>query len=145
MPTPVSYINFLLKQNNGNGVDLDTATIKVMVVTNSYTPSRTGDDFIDDANTNEVTGTNYTAGGTAIAGVTLAADGTTIEWIHNDITWTSDASGFANGRYFIWYEDTGTPATSKIIMYLDNTSDFGNTTGDLTLDGSATTGVLNIT
>lgn len=144
MGTPVVYNNFKLKQHNGNAIDLDTDTIKVMIVTNAYTPSL-AHDFIDDANANQVTGTNYTAGGTAISGVTLALDGNTVEWIHNDITWSQNGAGFSNGRTFIWYKDTGVAATSPLIMYMQEASDFGNVAGDLLLDGSATTGVLNIT
>lgn len=143
MATPVLFNQFKLKQNNGNAVDLDTATIKVMIVTNTYVPNQ-AHAFKSDI-TNEVSGTNYTAGGTAIGGVTLALDGNTVEWVHNDITWAQNAAGFSTGRTFIWYEDTGTAGTSKLIMYMQEASDFGNVAGDLLLDGSATTGVLNIT
>ncbi len=141
MPTPVIYPQFKLKQLNGNGIDLDTDTIKVMIVTSAYTPAD-ADDFIDDADANEVSGTNYIAGGTTVAGVTLALDGTVAEFAHNDVVWAQSGSGFSNGRFFIWYHDTGTPATSKIIQRLDNTSNFGNIAGTLTLDTNAATGVL---
>lgn len=36
MGTPVVYPQFKLKQNNGNAVDLDTDTIKVMIVNSTY-------------------------------------------------------------------------------------------------------------
>jgi len=142
MGTPVVYNQFKLKQHNGNAIDLDNDTIKVMIVTSAYTPSQSHA-FKSDI-TDEVSGTNYSAGGTAISGVTLALDGNTVEWVHNDITWLQNASGFSNGRTFIWYKDTGVAGTSPIIMYMQEASDFGNVTGDLVLDGSATTGVLNI-
>lgn len=144
MGTPVVYPQFKLKQNNGNAIDLDTDTIKVMIVTSSYTYNA-AHDFINDANTNQVTGDGYTAGGETIAGVTLALDGSTVEWVHNDITWSQGASGFTTGRTYIWYKDTGNAATSPLIMYMTEASDFGNDDGDLTLDGSAATGVLQIT
>lgn len=144
MGTPVVFNQFKLKQHNGNAIDLDTDTIKVMIVTAVYTPSQ-AHDFIDDVSANQVTGTNYTAGGTAISGVTLALDANTVEWVHNDITWAQSASGFANGRTFVWYKDTGVAAASPLIMYMSEGADFGNVSGDLVLDGSATTGVLNIT
>lgn len=144
MGTPVVYNQFKLKQNNGNAIDLDTDTIKVMIVTSAYTASQ-AHDFIDDANANQVTGTNYTAGGTTLTGVTLALDTNTVEWIHNDITWTQSGAGFSTGRTFIWYKDTGVAATSPLIMYMTEGADFGNVAGDLILDGSATTGVLNVT
>ncbi len=142
MATPVVFNQFKLKQHNGNAIDLDTDTIKVMVATNTYVPSQ-AHDFKDDV-TNEVSGTNYTAGGTAISGVTLALDGNTVEWIHADITWLQSGAGFATGRHFIWYKDTGVAATSPLIMYMTEAADFGNVAGDLILDGSATTGVLNV-
>lgn len=143
MGTPVVYNQFKLKQHNGNGINLATGTIKVMIVSNVYTPSQ-AHAFKSDV-TNEVSGSGYTAGGAAIAGVTVALDGNTVEWVHNDITWPQNAGGFTNGRTFIWYEDTGNAGTSKLIMWMQEGSDFGNVVGDLVLDGSATTGVLNVT
>lgn len=144
MGTPVVYPNFKLKQNNGNAIDLDSDTVKVMIVTSSFSFSA-AHDFIDDVNGNQVSGTNYPAGGTAISGVTLALDGNNAEWAHDDIVWSQHASGFANGRTYIWYKDTGVAATSPLIMYMTESADFGNVTGPLTLDGSASTGVLNVT
>ena len=145
MGTPSVYANFKLRQHNGNPIDLDTDTIKVMIVTSAYTFNATTHVFKSDL-TGEVSGTNYSAGGTAISGVTVALDGSTVEWIHNDITWTQSAgAGFSNGRSFVWYKDTGVAATSPLIMCQSEASDFGNVAGDLTLDGSAATGVLNIT
>lgn len=145
MATPVVYDQFKLKQHNGNAIDLDTDTIKVMLVTNSYTPSQ-AHDFINDANANEVSGTNYTAGGATIAGVTLSLSSDTVQWVHNDITWTQSGAGFSNARYAIWYKDTGNASTSPLIMYMSlGGADVGNVAGDLTLDGSASTGVLQLT
>jgi hypothetical protein len=143
MGTPVVYPQFKLKQNNGNAIDLDSDTIKVMIVTSAYSYSA-AHDFINDANANEVSGTGYTAGGTTCAGVTLALDGATAEFIHNDQTITQNAAGFSNGRTFIWYKDTGNAATSPLIMYMTEGADFGNVAGDLILDGSASAGVLAI-
>jgi hypothetical protein len=143
MATPVVYEQFRLKQNNGNAIDLDTDTIKVMIVTSTYVFSQAHATKTDI--TNEVSGTNYTARGTAISGVTLALDTSVVEWIHNDITWTQSGAGFSTGRQFIWYKDTGVDATSLLIMCMTEAANFGNVAGDLILDGSATTGVLNIT
>ena len=142
MATPVVYPQFKLKQHNGNGINLASATIKVMIVTSAYTFSN-AHQFRSDI-TNEVSGTNYTAGGTAISGVTLGLSGGTVQWIFNDITWLQSAGGFSTGRQFVWYEDTGTAATSKLIMCQTEASDFGNVAGDLILDSSQVSGALNI-
>jgi len=142
MGTPVVYNQFKLKQHNGNAIDLDTDTIKVLIVSSVYIPSQSHA-FVSDIS-NEVTGVGYTAGGKVVTGVTLTLDGNTVKWLHDDITWVANPSGFTNGRHFIWYHSTGNPSTSKLIMYMSESVNFGNSSGDLTLDGSATTGVLNI-
>lgn len=142
MGTFTVFNQFMLKQHNGNAIDLDSATIKAMIVTSGYTPSQ-AHAFKSDV-TSEVSGTNYTARGTAIAGVTLALDGNVVEWIHNDIVWAQSAGGFANGRTYIWYEDSGVDGTSKLIGYMTEAADFGNVAGPLTLDIAAATGALNI-
>lgn len=143
MSTPVIYPQHKLRQNNGTAVvDYDTDTIRVMIVTSAYTYN-VAHDFIDDVSGSQVSGTGYTAGGTTCAGVTLALDGDNAEFAHNDQTITQNAAGFANGRVFVWYKDTGTPASSPLIMRMTEAADFGNVAGDLTLDGSAATGVLN--
>lgn len=142
MPTPTVFPKFKLAQHNGNAVDLDTDTIKVAWVTNAWTPNLATNEFWGDISANEVSGTGYTAGGSAIAGVTLALDGNTMEWAHNDLSWAQNAAGFSNGRYAVWYKDTGVAGTSRLIMYLNAGADVGNVAGPLTLDGDAATGVL---
>ena len=143
MGTFTTFPQFRLKQNNGNAVDLDSADIRVSIHTSGYVPGNANAFFSDV--TGEVSGTNYTAGGTQLTGVTLALDGTIAEWIHNDLTWLqSSGAGFTNGRTYVWREFNANPALSKLIGYMTEASDFGNVAGDLTLDGSAATGVLNI-
>lgn len=147
MPTPVVYAAFKLKQNNGNAINFDTPGgngIKVMFVTSSYTPDSEAHDFIDDVSANEVSGTGYTAGGVAVTNTAIALDGGTAEWSHDDVTISQNAGGFSDARYAVWYHDTGTESTSKLIMYMDLSSDRGNVSGDLTLDADAGTGVLQI-
>lgn len=143
MSTPSVYNQFKLKQHNGNAINLASGVIKVMIVSSAYTFSQ-AHAFKSDL-TGEVSGTNYVARGTAVSGVTLALSSNTVQWVHNDITWAQSAAGFSNGRTFVWYEDTGVDATSKLIMAMTEGADFGNVAGDLILDGSAVTGVLNVT
>jgi hypothetical protein len=142
MGTFTLYNQFMLKQHNGNAIDLDTATIKVMITTSAFTPNQTNA-FKSDV-TNEVSGTNYTARGTAISGVTCALDGNIVEWIFSDIVWAQNAGGFTNGRTYVAYEDTGVDGTSKLIGFMTEAADFGNVSGPLTFDVTAASGVLNI-
>lgn len=142
MGTFTLYNQFLLKQNNGNAIDLDTADIRLSIHTNSYVPNQAHAFFSDVAN--EVTGTNYTAGGTQITGVTLGLDGNIVEFIFNDIVWAQSAGGFSNGRHYVLREFNAVPGSSKLIGFMTEAADFGNVAGPLTFDVTAGTGVLNI-
>lgn len=143
MASVAKFNSFLKNQFNGTAVvDFDTDTIKVMLTTSTYVPSASTHDFKDDV-TNEVTGTNYTAGGTAVGTKTLTESAGVVTFDGADITWTQSATGFANARYAVIYKDTGVAATSPLIGFIDFTADKGNTSGDLTLQFAAT-GVFTV-
>lgn len=132
------YHKFLLGQLTGvsNGiVDFDTDTIKLALVTNSYIPNAANNDFFDDVSSNEVSGTNYTAGGITLANVTVGVDGSGIVTFDNtaDLTILQSASGFSNARYGIIYKSTGTASTSRLICYINFGADIGNTIADLVI------------
>lgn len=130
----VPYDSFKLRQYNGNALDFDTgATLKLMLVTSAYTPIRASHDFKDDLGATEVTGTNYTAGGTACANKTLTIVANILTFDADDITFVQNAGGFANARFAILYNDTGTASTSALVAYADLTIDRGNVEGDLVL------------
>jgi len=141
----VKYNKFLLTQMNGGTdttggstsglarvVDFDTDTIKVMLTTATYVPNATTQ-ATKVSVTNEVTGTGYTAGGTALATKTVVDTTGTITFDADDVTFAVNAAGFANARYAVIYKDTGTAATSTLICWVDFQADKGNTTGDLIL------------
>ncbi len=133
--TVTKYHNFLLGQMSGvaNGVvDFDTDTIKVALATNSYTPDAAAHDFFNDV-TNEVTGSNYTAGGATLSGVSVALGSGTVTFDAADVTWATHASGFSTARYAIVYKSTGTASTSRLIFYVNFGADVGNTVADLVL------------
>jgi len=149
MATFTKYNKFLLTQMNGGTdttggstsgsarvIDFDTDTIKVMLVTNTYTPSATGHSTKTSV-TNEVTGTNYTAGGATLSSVTVADSSGTITFDAADVTWSQNASGFTTARHAIIYKDTGTAATSTLLGWIDFGADKGNVSGDLTLQFNA--------
>lgn len=133
--THLMYYSALLGQWNGlaNSVfDLDTDTIKVSAHTNTYSPNQDTHDFFDDA-TNEVSGTNYTAGGATLASVTVTRSTGTVTFDAADVVWTQHASGFSTGRKFVIYRSTGTPGTSRLFSVITADGDVGNVSGDLTL------------
>jgi hypothetical protein len=69
MAANCAFYSSFLKQILNGGIDLDTDTIKVALLTSSYTPALTHTAFAD--LTNEVSGTGYTTGGATVATVTL--------------------------------------------------------------------------
>lgn len=111
------YQNFKLKQNNGvDVVDFDTDVIKVMIVASTYTPNYATHEFISEISANEVAaGSSYSAGGPALAGVTMSLVGGLAVFDATDLVVALDATGFTDGFYIIFYKDTGTPATSRVI------------------------------
>ncbi|HEX8400537.1 MAG TPA: hypothetical protein VF628_02410 [Allosphingosinicella sp.] len=144
MGTPIVYPQHKLRQYNGTAVvDLDTDDIRVFIVSGAYAYNA-AHDFIDDL-TNHVTGTGAPGvSGLAVTGKTYTLDGAVGEFVHDDIVIPQNAAGFANGRTIVWAKWTGTAATSPLIQYMTEASDFGNVDGPLTFDGSAATGVLAI-
>lgn len=119
---------------NGS-IDLDTDTIKVALVTSSYTPDQDTHDNFDDV-TNEVTGTGYTAGGATLASVTVTADNTDNEGVFDaaDVTWSTST---ITARGAVVYKSTGTAATSPLIAYYDFGSDQISSNGDFTIAWNA--------
>jgi hypothetical protein len=129
----------LLGQWNGlaNAVfDLDTDTIKVSAHTNTFVFNQDTMDFFDDV-TNEVTGTNYTAGGATLTSPTVTRSTGTVTFDGADIVWTQSAGGFSTARKFVVYRSTGVSTTSRLFSVVTADADVGNVTGDLTIAWNA--------
>jgi len=117
------------------GIDLDTDTLKLALVTSSYTPSTAHDKWAD-VSTNEVaTGDGYTTGGATLADPVVTA--TTIDY--TDVTWTSLSKTF---RYAVCYKSgSGGGLTNPLLFYilLDTTpADVVSTASDYTIIWNAT-------
>ena len=120
-------------------VAFESDTIKVMILdaTGAAALDETSDTEIDDVSANEVSGTNYTAGGPTLDNVTVTQSAGVVTIDCDDEVISQSASGFSNGRALVMYKDTGTPSTSIIIAHLIAAGDFGNVAGDLTLQPDA--------
>jgi len=117
------------KKDIGDGtVDWDTDTIRVALVTSTYTPNEDTHEFFDDI-TNEVVGTGYTADGEVLAGCAVTVD-TTNDWAEYDATDVTWGSSTITARGAVVYKDTGTPSTSPLISYVDFGSDKVSSDGD---------------
>lgn len=117
-------------------IDWDTDTIKVALVTSSYTPDQDAHDYFNDI-TNELSnGNGYTSGGFTLANKTTTYDAAsnTTKLDADDVS----QSGFTGTfRTAIIYRDTGTPSTSPLIGYLQSSVDITGTAGPLTLTWDA--------
>lgn len=141
MPSKL-YGNFLLKALNKE-VDFDTDTIKVALLTSSYTPDQDAHDYYNDVSTYEVSGTGYTAGGNTLGSKTATYDSATNVIVLDaaDTTWSSST---ITARYAVVYDSTGTSSTSTLIGYVDFGSDQSSTNGNFTITWDAT-GIVRIT
>lgn len=136
----VIFNSFKKKIMDGS-IDLDTDTIKVALVTSSYTPDQDAHDFFDDV-TNEVSGTGYTAGGASLANKAVTADNTDNEGVFDadDVTWSSSS---ITARAAVLYKSTGTASTSPLICYIDFGADKVSSSGNFTIQWNAE-GILNL-
>jgi len=132
--------NAFKKNIMNGGIDLDTDTIKVALVTSSYTPNAdTHEDFADI--TNEAEGTGYTQGGATLSNKAVTADNTDDEGVFDadDVTWSSST---ITARGAVVYKSTGTPANDLLVCYIDFGTDKTSSNGDFTVSWNAE-GILN--
>ena len=106
-------------------IDFDTATVKAMLCTSSYTPNQDTHQYKSSV-TNEVSGTGYTAGGATLASKTVNYDTATntLTFDAADPAW---ATATITARYVIFYVSTGSDATSPLISYVDLGADVSTT------------------
>lgn len=133
-----------LSQALNKEIDWDTDTIKVALLTNSYTPDQDAHNYLDDVIANEVTGTGYTAGGNTLANKTNTYNSATnvIVLDADDTTWSSST---ITARYAVIYDASpATNATKPLIGYVDFGSDQSSSNGNFTITWDAT-GIVRIT
>ena len=122
-------------------VDLLTDTLKVALVTSSYTPDQDAHDYWADVSANEASGTGYTAGGATLGSTTFTYDDGSNKWTFDgaDVSWSSST---ITARYAVIYDDT---ATSKnLIAYVDFGTDQSSSAGTFTVSWNAS-GIFTIT
>lgn len=135
------YNSFKKKIMDGS-IDLDTDTIKLALVTSSYTPSADNDDFWDDVSANEIGATgSYSAGGATLT-VSLSQDNTDDEGVF-DATDVSFTTATISARYAVIYKSTGVAATSPLICAIDFGSTQVSTNGTFAITFAAE-GILNL-
>lgn len=105
--------------------DMDTDTFKVALLGSGYTPSVDGAaPLYGDATitTNEISTTNYVAGGKALTGLTVTQDdgNNRAKWDAADVTWTS--LGTTTIGWAVIYDDTITTPAKPLVCYMEITT-----------------------
>lgn len=98
-------------------IDYDTDALKVLLVSADQSGNLNTHDFRDDI-TQEVTGTNYTAGGVALASVTVTASGGVATFDAADVTYSNVTIAAIRGS--IVYKNVGTAATDPLAIWHDH-------------------------
>jgi hypothetical protein len=118
------------------GTCTTASTYKAMLVTSAYTEDRAAHSKRSSV-TNEVTGTNYTAGGVSL---TLSATlNTTAHTLMLTIPTVSWASSTITARKLIIYRTTGTAASDNLVACIDNGSNLISTASTMTWNASSWT------
>lgn len=131
------------KRDIANGsIDLDTDTIKLMLVTSTYSPNIDTHTKRSDV-TNEVSGTGYTAGGVALSNKTMVVNTTTDKGVF-DADDISISTATITARGAVLYKSRGGASSAdELIAYLDFGSDITSTAGNFNIAFDST-GILTI-
>ena len=109
--------NSALEDEARGVIDYDTDTFKALLVSSSYTPSKSGHTRRSDVTNELSTGSGYTAGGVTVA-CTVAKDNT-----NNKVTLTFAGSSWTGltgtAQGMVVYKSTGTAANDPLVFYLD--------------------------
>lgn len=110
------YSSAVAQLSDPAATDWSADTIKIALVTSSYTFSA-AHDFFDDV-THELSHASYTAGGAALASKTEVASGGVRTYDAADPTFASLAAAAGTPAAAIVYRDTGVAGTSPLLAYL---------------------------
>lgn len=112
MAATITAYDHLWKLLLTGAVDLDTDTLKLALVTSSYTPSAAHVEWADVSANEVATGSGYTTGGETLA--SPAATNSTVDYA--DVTWTSLTKTF---RYAVCYKSgSGGGLTNPLLFYI---------------------------
>lgn len=127
-------------------IDWDTDTVKVSLHSSSYSPNQSTHDFYDDVN-NEVTGTQYSAGGASLANKSRAYSALVTTFDADDLSWGSSGSPatISGIRYAVIRKSRGGAASAdELIGYVDFGADQAVSSGIFTIQWNAS-GIFTIT
>ncbi len=116
------------------GQSMEAETHKELLVTDTYTPDFNAHDFRDDV-TNEVTGTNYTAGGVTVTTTEITIASGTLTFDAADTVYSNVT--ISNAMAGILYFNVGTAATDQLLILQDFVTAASATAADFTIQHAA--------
>ena len=124
-------------------IDFINDTIKCALTTSTYTPNQDTHEHFSDVTNEVAAGGGYTSGGETLGTKTATYTGGTnvFDIDAADVVWSNST---ITARYAVIYKDTGTPATSPLLCYVDFASDQSSSSADFTLQFDSA-GIATIT
>lgn len=138
----LAYNSAKIKLSDGSTIDWVNDTVKVMLVTSSYTPDKDLHDFRDDV-TNEVVGTGYSAGGMALANKAHTQDDSNDRAVFDadNLVWSTAT---ITARAAVLYKSRGGASSAdELIAYVDFLADKSSTAADFTIQWNVD-GIFNL-
>jgi len=117
-------------------VNWSSTTLKVALLTGSYTPAVNTDSLWSGISANETTGTAYTAGGCSVSSAGVSASGSSVNAVGTIAGW---AAATVAARYAVLYDSS----TGKLLAYSDLTGGAGGTVSST--NGSFSLGSYTVT
>lgn len=134
MAATAKFYGLFFKSLSNKEIDLDSDTLKLMLVTSSYTPDQDTHQYKSSV-TNECSGTGYTAGGATVGSISVSYNtGTNVlSFDGTDGAWTGLTLS-TPARYGILYDSSpASDATRPLIGYVDFGADQAMSGGNLTV------------
>ena len=131
MAVTASWYNLGMQNFMLGLIDWEDDTIRCALTTSTYSPDKDTDEFFDDIS-NEVVGVGYTA-----KGETLTTAAVNVDTVNDEVQLDSDNVQWTvatiTARRAVIYKDTGTPATSPLIGWVDFGTDETVTAGTFSI------------
>ena len=124
-----------------SGLESETA-VSVAMITDSATPDFSTHNFWDDLESNEVSGTGYTAGGATLTSTELSVSSGVLTYDAADVSWSS--STISNAMAAVGYFDRGGATSADELIFLSDFVTAASTTnGTFTIQWNAS-GIFTI-
>ena len=121
---------------NTLGQSYEAETNKGLLLSNVATPDFNLHDFRNDVTANEVTGTNWAAGGVALTGTELTISGGTLTYDATDVSVATTT--IDNARAYVLYTNVGADTTDQLLFLINFGGDVSTVAGTFSIVWSAT-------